>query len=215
MVGTLLGWMPVQWSGARRSGGVLMLPSDPQSRPRPRKRWRLLGLLPLASVLLGLGLPPLLRLLMELGTQPRTEAIAPAQVADDVAGCLMQWRVFGNIPESTAVRQSVVRRMRGVHGFRYRGWNGEGFDCYEVELTPALAAEIKASLARLESLEEHPPATSLTFQKCSTANLPFGSLRPPWWPTGWPADSPAYSKNLTCFMLSPDGARAWLLLSHD
>jgi len=91
-----------------------------------------------------------------------------------------------------------IEGLRGIRGYTESGgWNGDGSDYYEVELSPELAAKLRATL----------PSSS--FKPC--AYFPTGGkYKPDWWPTQFPPGASCSEHQLVYLVLAPDGERAWL-----
>jgi hypothetical protein len=178
-------------------------PSGTPRFPRFRKILKVLIILPLylgAAVLL-FGL--LLGLLMMLAFHGTSKSIPPPDVAHTVAESLMGWGVCGAVPdrdpEHVKLENSIVQRIKGIQGYTESdGFHGDGTDWYEVDLSPALAAELRTRLGQSSAIKK-------------SKRFPRENAEPSWWPKTWPANAQCYEKGLQYFVLPDTGTRAWFM----
>jgi hypothetical protein len=135
---------------------------------------------------------------MWLAFRDTGRSVSPPDSAWAVAASLGAWPVFhppGQTPGQTI--DSLRDRINGVRGYSVSGGiHGDGTDWYEVDLPPALARELRASLNG-----------SAVVKKSKTC--PQRQDAPSWWPATWPIDAQCYELQLEYLVLPDTGTRAW------
>jgi hypothetical protein len=139
---------------------------------------------------------------LELLGQRRTNAVPPGAISESLALWLMEWGLLGpepqGDPEYTTMLLSVSNRIHAIRSYtESSGIHGDGTDWYEVELSPGMADQLRASLRGASA-----------FKKTKTVHFPCQEAAPSWWPTQWPGDVRLYEKDSSYFVLPESGTRA-------
>ena len=171
-------------------------PAAPRSIPSAVPRRCAVGFLVLL-LLLGLG-----ALLLHFALRP---SIAPTDAARAVEWSLTRWGAI-DAERDRSLRHSngepaATPRIRGINGMSDNivgGGGGEGTDYYEVELSPAFAAELRAWLARSSTVTKYQGGVDKP-----------GS--PSWWPPTWPPGTQIYQFGQEDLILPAAGTRAWFV----
>ena len=134
---------------------------------------------------------------------PAPKTVAPADVPHAVGLALIDWRLFGMVPDKqpdgTMLHDTFAEAIEGEHGTVLGGGPFQGdTEWYEFDLSTGLELELRP---RLEG--------SNAVDKLDT--FPLKRRAPAWWPREWPTGTRFYRKGNACFVLLEAGTHAWFV----
>ncbi len=138
----------------------------------------------------------------------RTRSFGAAETKSAVSQILFSWKlreeeVYHETTQNGHVITQNTRAIPGLQGIRgfteSSGWNGDGTDYYEAELSPELTNELKTKLARSTMKQ--------------VAYFPGGEkYAPDWWPKQLPPGAVCYEHNYVYLILSPNSRKVWIFI---
>lgn len=154
----------------------------------------------------GLGVllfKPIIGALMTMAMQGTSKPVPAGETSRLVAVSLMRWELFGEVPDRnpaySTLEDSIRDGITPINGHTESdGFHGDGVDWFEVELSPELAARLRASLENHRSIRQDNP-------------IPSRGSAPSWWPKSWPGDVRCYHHRHDYLMLPQTGTRAWFM----